>query len=291
LRRALAAGVLLAGLAAAAGASKAATFEDGQRAYDAGRFEEARSTWAPLAEAGDPEAQAGLGLLYDLGQGVPRDAAKAYSWYKRAADAGLARALFNVAVMHDSGTGVPRDTAQAATWYARAAARGHGRAQYNLALLYAAGDGVPQNIAQAVVWYRAAADGGLAAAAAKLSELETRSAGSSPASGQPAGRLLPVTPVEPVAEGAAAAEGRRLTAELVWIAPPQPRPVRFFVELLAVEPEGWRELYAGYSPQSAVLVPLDPAVTRYAWRAYTVAEDDDHYVVGDWIRFTVGSPG
>jgi TPR repeat protein len=104
-----------------------------QRAYDAGRFEEARSTWAPLAEAGDPEAQAGLGLLYDLGQGVPRDAAKAYSWYKRAADAGLARALFNVAVMHDSGTGVPRDTAQAATWYARAAARGHGRAQYNLA--------------------------------------------------------------------------------------------------------------------------------------------------------------
>ena len=40
-------------------------------------------------------------------------------------------------------------------------------------------------------------------------------------------------------------------------------------------------------PQSAVLVPLDPAVTRYAWRAYTVAEDDDHYVVGDWIRFTM----
>ena len=291
MRRAFAAGALFAGLAAAAGAAEAANFEDGQRAYDAGRFEEARSTWAPLAEAGDANAQVGLGLLLDLGRGVPRDAAKAYTWYRRAADAGVARALFNVAVMHDSGIGVARDTTQAATWYARAAARGHGRAQYNLAQLYASGDGVPRNVEQAIVWYRAAADGGLEAAVTKLADLEARRAGSPPESAQATGRLLPVTPVEPVAGRLTAADGGRPTAELVWIAPPQPGPVRFFVELLAVEPEGWRELYAGYSTQSAVLVQLDPAVTQYAWRAYTVAEDDDHYTVGDWVRFAMKSPG
>ena len=120
--------LLFAALAAAAGTAAAASFHDGQRAYDAGQFEEAHRAWAPLAEAGDPEAQAGLGLLYDLGSGAPKDPAMAYAWYRRAAEAGLARAQFNVAVMLDSGIVVARDPAQAATWYAKAAAPpGHGQ--------------------------------------------------------------------------------------------------------------------------------------------------------------------
>jgi hypothetical protein len=275
--------LLFAALAAAAGTATAASFHDGQRAYDAGRFEEAHRAWAPLAEAGDPEAQAGLGLLYDLGSGAPKDPAMAYAWYRRAAEAGLARAQFNVAVMLDSGIGVARDPAQAATWYAKAAARGHGRAQYNLAQLYASGDGLPRNIAQAEVWYHAAAAGGLTAAEGKLKDLED----ARPRTGPAAGRLVPVTPVEP-------AEGRMLTArsgsraaELVWVAPPQPKPVRFFVQVLTAEAEGWRELFGGYVAQSAALVQLDPAATRYVWRAYAVAEGSTHYAAGDWRQFTV----
>ena len=280
--------MLSAVLAAIAGTATAASFDDGQRAYDAGRFEEARRSWTPLAEAGDPEAQAGLGLLYDLGQGVPRDPALAYAWYRRAAEAGLALAQFNVAVMLDSGIGVARDPAQAATWYARAAVHGHGRAQYNLAQLYASGHGLPRNLVQAEVWYRAAAAGGLTAAEGKLKELEdarSRPGPAAPAHG--AGRLVPVMPVEPAQGRTVTARSGPRTAELVWVAPPQTKPVRFFVQVLAAEPEGWREMFADYVACSAALVQLDPAATRYAWRAYAVAEGDTHYAAGDWSQFTV----
>ena len=101
-------GVLLAVLVGGAPAP-AATPDDAQRAYAAGRFEEARRLWEPRAEAGDAEAQFGLGLLFDIGQGVAQDPASAYRWYRRAAEAGMAEAQFNVAVMHDTGEGRPRD--------------------------------------------------------------------------------------------------------------------------------------------------------------------------------------
>lgn len=281
LRRAIAAVLLLGAIT---GGATAATFADGQRSYDAGRFVEAFRSWTALAEAGDPQAQAGLGLLYDLGQGVPADPATAFAWYCRAAEAGVARAQFNVAVMLDSGVGVVRDVARAATWYARAATHGHGRAQFNLAQLYASGEGVQRNVAQAKVWYRAAADGGLTAAADRLTKLaDARSGGLPPA----AVRLRPVIPVAPVGAGAIAAQVGLPAAELVWVAPPQPRPVRYFVQLLVAEGERWRELSASYVAQSAALVRLDPAATRYAWRSYAVAEGDSHYAVADWTQFTV----
>ena len=71
---------MLAALTAAAGNLTAATADDGQRAYDAGRFEDAHRIWTALLKLG-AEAQAGLGLLYDLGQGTPREPATAYAWY------------------------------------------------------------------------------------------------------------------------------------------------------------------------------------------------------------------
>jgi Sel1 repeat len=172
LRHALECGLVLAALAADAGAAAADTVRDGQRAYVHRHFEEARRIWTPLAEAGDAEAQVSLGLLFDLGQGVPEDPATAYKWYRRAAEAGLAKAQFNVAVMEDSGVVGPRNPVAAARWYAKAAAHGHLRAQYNLAQLYSSGDGVPRDIAEAKAWYRVAAHGGLTAAADKLAEIE-----------------------------------------------------------------------------------------------------------------------
>src|ERR1700730_5264276 len=137
--RRTAAGLLVAVLAAVASPLRADD-RDARRAFDAGLFEKARHLWLPLAAAGDAEAALNLGLLYDLGRGVPPDSSTAYRWYRQAADAG-----------------VPRDGAEAALWYARAAAGGYNRAQYALAQLYAAGDGVPRNPATAEAWYRAAA--------------------------------------------------------------------------------------------------------------------------------------
>ena len=179
-------GLLIAALAADASSLAVAMTGDAQSAYDNGQFEEARRIWVPLAEAGDPEAQFRRGLLFDLGQGVPKDLATAYMWYRRAAEAGLAQAQFNVAVMQDSGLVGPRNAVEAARWYTKAAAQGHHRAQYNLAQLYASGDGVLSNTAKAKAWYRVAAHGGLTAAADKLAEIERNArSGTSPSEPAP----------------------------------------------------------------------------------------------------------
>jgi murein DD-endopeptidase MepM/ murein hydrolase activator NlpD len=186
LRHAVGWGLLFAALAAGASSLAAALTGDAQSAYDNGQFGEARRIWVPLAEAGDAEAQFRLGLLFDLGQGVRKDLATAYMWYRRAAEAGLAQAQFNVAVMQDSGLVGPRNTVEAARWYRKAAVQGHHRAQYNLAQLYASGDGVPSNIAKAKAWYRVAAHGGLTAAADKLAGIERNArSGTSPSEPTP----------------------------------------------------------------------------------------------------------
>ena len=195
LRHALECALVLAALAADAGPAAADTVRDGERAYVHRHFEEARRIWTPLAEAGDAEAQVSLGLLFDLGQGVPEDPATAYKWYRRAAEAGLAKAQFNVAVMEDSGVVGPRDAVAAARWYAKAAAQGHLRAQYNLAQLYSSGDGVPRDIAEAKAWYRVAARGGLTAAADKLAEIE-RDAPPGPALAEAVPAVPPVLTVD-----------------------------------------------------------------------------------------------
>jgi uncharacterized protein len=39
--------------------------------------------WQPLAEQGDPDAQAGLGNLYLGGYGVARDEAAAMTWFRK----------------------------------------------------------------------------------------------------------------------------------------------------------------------------------------------------------------
>ena len=161
---------------------KSDSSDPGQSAYAAGRFIDALRIWRPRAEQGDARAAFGLGLLYDLGEGVGQDAAAAYGWYRRAAEAGYVLAEFNIAVMCDSGTGTARNPTEAALWYARAAAHGYARAEYDLAQLYQSGEGVPRNLDMAASWYAAAAAHGLSAAARKVASLreERRQATVSP---------------------------------------------------------------------------------------------------------------
>ncbi len=270
---------------------------EAQAAYAAGRYDVARQLWTPQAEAGDPAAQLGLGSLYDLGQGVLRDPTAAYGWYRRAAAAGSAAAEFNVAAMCDTGDGVPRNAAEAALWYGRAAAHGNRRAQYNLGQLYAAGDGVPRNPDQAEAWFRVAATG-LPAAAERLAALrraggEARQRPPAPAdAGHPIEAAQPVAPADgdaiPVAAGAPGVTGR---VELVWVSPAQPVPVRFFVQLLALDSVEPREVFAAYLDETATLATLDQVPGRYAWRVYAVGRTLGHYAASEWSQFQVRPPG
>jgi hypothetical protein len=105
-------------------------------------------------------AQNNLGILFDEGRGVPRDARSARDWYQQAADRGNANAQYNLALLYDEGRGAHQDLAAAAHWYRKAAEKGHGGAQYNMGVMSAQGDGAAQDYVSARTWAALAADYG-----------------------------------------------------------------------------------------------------------------------------------
>ena len=63
-------------------------------------YKEAVKWYRPAAEAGDPEAQSGLGLMYEKGGGVAQDYAEALRLYRLAAEAGDAAAQYYLGDMY-----------------------------------------------------------------------------------------------------------------------------------------------------------------------------------------------
>ena len=76
------------------------------------------------AEKGDAAAQFALGLMYDVGQGVPKDEAEAVKWYRKAADQGDADAQNNLGFMYGEGNGVVKDEIEGYKWFLLAGAQG-----------------------------------------------------------------------------------------------------------------------------------------------------------------------
>ena len=72
---------------------RAADFEAGQHAWDAGQTEEALTEWRAAAEAGDRRAMLALGRLHLQGLGVVQDYVEAHKWLNLAASRGEAAAL------------------------------------------------------------------------------------------------------------------------------------------------------------------------------------------------------
>lgn len=118
-----------------------------------------------LANQGDAEAQFNIGVMYDVGQGVPQDYAKAKAWYEKAAIQGHAVAQNNLGGMYASGTGVLQNFTKAKEWYEKSASQGLAGAQSNLGLLFANGNGVSQDYVQAHKWLNLAAAHGYKEAA------------------------------------------------------------------------------------------------------------------------------
>lgn len=127
-----------------------------------------------VAEAGDPIAQASLGLRYYRGQGVRKDLEEAFRWTKQAAEQGEARAQSNLGFYYMNGEGVGRDPAQAARWWREAASQGLQQAQFNLGLLYETGRGVSADPQEAAKWYRLASEQGDRQAKSRLDGLVRR---------------------------------------------------------------------------------------------------------------------
>jgi localization factor PodJL len=126
------------------------------------------------AEKGQAVAQYRLGTLYERGQGVAADPAKAAHWYEMAANQGNRKAMHNLAVSYASGAAGKKNMPEAARWFAKAAALGLSDSQFNLAVLYERGDGVPQSLLDAFKWYSIAAASGDSESKQRMSVLQTQ---------------------------------------------------------------------------------------------------------------------
>ena len=142
-----------------------------EAAYDRGELAEAMVIWLAVAEEGDAAAQYNVATLLRKGEGVPRDAAAAASWYEQAAQQGHHHAQVNLGRLYLEGDGVKRDLGRAFHWFDEAAHADFPPAQYYLATLYESGAGVLRDIEQAKALYEVAAEAGLGAAAYRLSRL------------------------------------------------------------------------------------------------------------------------
>lgn len=93
---------------------------------------------AEAARGGSPAAMEKLGVAFHFGEGVQRDMAIAYVWYRRAAEAGLASAQDYVGMFYAGGLGgVPEDCGQSIHWFLKAAAGGNVESKNNAAWMLA----------------------------------------------------------------------------------------------------------------------------------------------------------
>lgn len=148
---------------------------EGVSAYNEQNYAAALKDIAPLAEAGDADAQHLLGLMYYMGRGVPRDHAAAFLWHRKAADQGLPAAQYVVGAMLYTGNGVARDQTLAVAWFRKAAEGGHPDAQYALGLMYRYHvAGLPEDTVLAYMLWDLATAGGHRSAGEQRAELAHR---------------------------------------------------------------------------------------------------------------------
>jgi TPR repeat protein len=123
------------------------------------------------AESGDADAQLSLGIMYDLGQGVPQNFTEALKWYRLSAGQGNAAAQNNLGVMYLNGSGTAKNYFEGAKWIQMSANQGYAKGEMNLGLLFAKGTGVARNPASAVYWMRKGAEQGDPEAEERMGEI------------------------------------------------------------------------------------------------------------------------
>ncbi|MGB4059951.1 MAG: tetratricopeptide repeat protein [Burkholderiaceae bacterium] len=123
-----------------------------KKALDGKDYATAFNLYTPLSERGNAEAQAHLGLMYELGQGTNKDFDEAFKWYFSAAEQGVNWAQTNLGAAYLSGRGTKKDEREAVKWFRKAALQGSTRAQEVLGAMYNQGRGIPQDQKEAAEW-------------------------------------------------------------------------------------------------------------------------------------------
>lgn len=118
---------------------------------------DAAKWFAKAADQGLAGAQIALGVIYESGDGMPRNQIEAVKWFRKAADQGSAEAEMALSVMYELGEGVTQDYAEGAAWCRKAAEQDNAYAQTLLGILYWRGQGIDRNPVQAHMWLSLAA--------------------------------------------------------------------------------------------------------------------------------------
>ena len=136
------------------------TLEDGESEYTKRNFENAFKIWKPLAESGNPFAQAYLCTLFEKGEGVKKDYEKAIYWCKLASAKNIYASQFSLGIFYANGLGVEKNPKLAVEYFRKSSLLGFNRAQYNLGLSYFHGNGITKNLIESIKWLRIAKDNG-----------------------------------------------------------------------------------------------------------------------------------
>jgi hypothetical protein len=134
------------------------SLEDGMKAYDEDRFDEAYRLLRPHADSGNAAASFMVARMLDDGEGAQQDKANAMRFYRFAAERDDAYAQNNLAVMLRDGEAGARDFVQAWIWFNKAAALGNSEAMVSIGVMLEKGRGVEKNEAAANEWFRKSAE-------------------------------------------------------------------------------------------------------------------------------------
>jgi hypothetical protein len=89
---------------------------EGDRRNARGDYAGAIRLWRPLANAGDVNAEYNMGVMYDMGHGVPKNDVQAAAWYRKAADKGMGNAMINLVALIAGHARSPADLVPAYMW-------------------------------------------------------------------------------------------------------------------------------------------------------------------------------
>jgi TPR repeat protein len=101
----------------------------GLEAFQKGDYPIALERLIPLANKGDAAAQLQLGVMNELGLGVPKNAQRAVLRYRQSADQGNVEAQYRLGDKYHIGLGVAQDKKVAMEWMKKSAAQGYEKAR------------------------------------------------------------------------------------------------------------------------------------------------------------------
>lgn len=131
-----------------------ALFRIAHAAGEDGRLDFQRQCYEQGASLGDPECLQSLGYMYDVGQGVRSDKAKAMALYRRAWRRGSHAAANNIAILYKE----QGKLKLMFRWFQRVACAGDGSAHLDMAKCYLNGIGVRKNLQAAMRCLAVASD-------------------------------------------------------------------------------------------------------------------------------------